>query len=87
MERSMRVYVKNTGDKLPGWVKRKTDKPTAFMMTTKIQNVKVGVYGGERRVLGTLAPEVLTYLKALGLTPNVFTDKNVSVHQIFPKKE
>lgn len=86
MERSMRAYVRNTGDKLPGWVKRETDKPTAFMMTTKIQHVKVGIYGGERRVLGTMAPEVMMYLKALGLKPDVFTDKNATVNPHSLKK-
>ena len=41
MERSMRQYVETNDCTLSGWVRRKTKKPTAFMMTTKFASIMV----------------------------------------------
>jgi len=50
MERSMRQYVEQTGEKLPGWDHKPTDRPTSFMMTTKFTGIMVIKIGNERRL-------------------------------------
>lgn len=76
MEKSMRTYIKNTGKLLPGWDKHRTDRPTAFMMSTKIINVSVIKVGETRLIPGGLYKEIPPYLEALGVTQNVFTEVN-----------
>lgn len=73
MERSMREYLKVNGCVLTGWVRRKTKKPTAFMMTTKFSSVMVITMGRLRQLARPLKQIQLEYLKALGVTPEVFT--------------
>jgi transposase len=73
MERSMRQYVKANDCSLPGWVKRLTKKPTAFMMTTKFASVLVITIGPKRQLARPLKDFQLEYLKALGVTSAVFT--------------
>ncbi|WP_320044825.1 DUF4277 domain-containing protein [uncultured Desulfobacter sp.] len=51
VERDLNLYVKNTGNLLPGWDKRMTKSPTAFMMTTKFLNVLVITAGKQRHWL------------------------------------
>ena len=41
VERTLRVHVETTGNTLPGWDKKATQKPTAFMMMTKFAAVIV----------------------------------------------
>ncbi len=41
VERTLRVHVETTGTPLPGWDKKATQKPTAFMMMTKFAAVMV----------------------------------------------
>jgi len=74
IERTLRKYVKDTGQTLPGWDGRRTTRPTAFMMTTKFIKIFVVRIGGMRKLARPLEPYQLEYLKALGLTPRVFTD-------------
>jgi transposase len=73
MERAMRQYVKAKSCTLPGWVRRKTKKPTAFMMTTKFASVMVITRGKYRQLVRPLKAYQLEYLKALGVTAEVFT--------------
>jgi transposase len=74
MERNMRAYLKKEKKEVIGWVNRKTDKPTSFMMTTAISGIMVVSIKGRRMLLGSLSERQLGYLEALGLTSNVFTD-------------
>lgn len=74
IERSLRNYVKETGQTLPGWDGRRTTRPTAFMMTTKFIKIFVLKINGVRKLARPLETQQLEYLKALGLTPRVFTD-------------
>ena len=76
MERSLRTYVENTGNKLPGWDKKMTDRPTAFMMSTKFININVIKIGNRRLIPRGLRNEILPYLKALGVDEKVFTELN-----------
>ncbi len=73
MERSLRLYVEETDDLLPGWEKRMTNKPTAFMMSTKFINILVITVGKQRKLAKPLNKVQLKYLKALSVNPNVFT--------------
>jgi transposase len=73
MERSMRRYVEANDCTLPGWVRRRTKKPTAFMMTTKFSAIMVITMGLQRQLVKPLKAIQLEYLKALGVTAEVFT--------------
>jgi transposase len=72
IERAMREYVQVNDCTLPGWVRRRTKKPTAFMMTTKFASVMLVTIGGLRQLTKPLKPIQLEYLKALGVTPDEF---------------
>jgi len=73
MERSMRQYVETNDCELPGWVRRKTRKPTSFMMTTKFSSIMVVSIGNHRQFAKPLKAVQLEYLKALGVTADTFT--------------
>ena len=73
MERAMRQYVKDHDCTLPGWVRRKTKKPTSFMMTTKFSSIMVITMGSHRQLAKPLKPFQLEYLEALGVTADAFT--------------
>jgi len=73
MERSMRQYVEANDCTLPGWVRRQTKKPTAFMMTTKFASVMVITIAHHRQLAKPLKLFQREYLKALGVTAEAFT--------------
>ena len=73
MERSMRQYVETNDCTLPGWVRRKTKKPTAFMMTTKFASVMVITVDRQRQLTKPLKPFQQEYLQALGVPIDAFT--------------
>ena len=72
MERSMRQYVEQTREKLPGWDHKPTDRPTSFMMTTKFMGVMVIKIGNERRLSKPLYSDQKAFLMALGIKPSCF---------------
>jgi transposase len=74
MERSMRIRLKKTKKEVIGWEKRKTDKPTAFMMTTVIVGIMVAIVAGTRILLHPPDARQTDYLSALGLNSDVFID-------------
>lgn len=84
MERSMRAYVENAKTTLPGWDRKETTKPTAFMMTTKMTGIMVAKIGGERSMLCGPGPEPSTFLEALGLGPPAFLDPHCQCNPIIP---
>ena len=86
MERSLRTYVENTGIKLPGWDKKMTDRPTAFMMSTKFININVIKIGNRRLIPRGLRKEIPPYLKALGVDEKVFTELNSMCEPIIRQK-
>ena len=73
MERSMRQYVETHDCTLPGWVRRKTKKPTAFMMTTKFASIMVVTLDRHRQLSKPLKPHQLEYLTALGVPVEAYT--------------
>jgi len=73
MERQMRAHVESTGMPLPGWDKKTTERPTAFMMMTKFAGVLVYKVGPERQLARPLSAVHQQYLVALGLAATCFT--------------
>ena len=72
IERSMRLYIKDNKTTLTGWVRRRTKRPTSFMMSTKFHTVLVIKSGNQRQLAKPLKPVHLEYLKALDVRPDVF---------------
>jgi transposase len=73
MERQMRAHVESTGMPLPGWDKKPTERPTAFMMMTKFAGVLVCKVGPRRQLARPLSTIQQQYLVALGVSATCFT--------------
>ena len=84
-ERSMRNYVENTGNLLPGWAGRLTDKPTSFMMTTAVAGIMVARIGSRRSLLCPPQKRPMAFLVAMGLDESVFTDPSCRCTPILPR--
>jgi transposase len=86
MERSMRIYIKNTGEDLPGLNKQRTKRPTSFMLSVMITNVKMLVTKSSTRVF-TKEPDstALEFLNALGLRQDVFENPNSICRPVIPQ--
>lgn len=72
IERSMRQYIERKQTTMTGWVRRRTKRPTSFMMSTKFHTVLVIKSGKHRQLAKPLNPVHLEYLKALDVQPEVF---------------
>jgi transposase len=72
IERDLKLYVKKTGNPLPGWKRRKTKTPTSFMMTTKFLNIMVITIGKQRKLAKPFSRIQLHYLEALKVKPECF---------------
>ena len=72
IERSMRLYVENTGRDLPGWKNRRTVRPTSFMPMTKFAGAIVIVSETGRRINKRLTKHQKEYLIALGIRRDAF---------------
>jgi hypothetical protein len=68
----MRKYIQANDRTLPGWLRRRIKKPTAFMMTTKFSSGMLVTSGGLRQLTKLQKPIQLKYLKALAVTPDDF---------------
>jgi transposase len=73
VERALRVHVETTGNTLPGWDKKETLKPTAFMLMTKFAAVLVLKVGPHRQLAQPLSAVQQAYLRALGVPATAFT--------------
>jgi transposase len=72
IERSMRLYVEENQTTITGWVRRRTKRPTSFMMSTKFHTVLVIKSGDDRQLAKPLKPVHLEYLRALDVNPEIF---------------
>lgn len=72
IERTMRQYLEREQTVITGWVRRKTKRPTAFMMSTKFHTILVIKMKNKRRLARPLKPVQLEYLHALDIDPKVF---------------
>jgi transposase len=73
MERSLRIHVETTCNALPGWDKKETTRPTAFMMMTKFASVLVLKVGPQRQLAQAFSAVQQQYLAALGVPAACFT--------------
>jgi hypothetical protein len=73
MERTMRTYVDTARTPLPGWDKKVTERPTAFMMVTKFAGVIVLKCGHDRQLARPLSAVQHQYLAALDVPATCFT--------------
>jgi transposase len=73
MERAMRRHVDTTSTPLPGWDKKTTERPTAFMMVTKFAGVIVLKCGHDRQLARPLSAVQHHYLTALDVPATCFT--------------
>ena len=73
IEYNMRRYVKEEDKDLPGWNKRRTAKPTSFMLMISFQYLMILKIGNHRRLNRPLSSKQLEYLRALGLNSQIFT--------------
>ena len=73
MERAMRRHVDTTSTPLPGWDKKATKRPTAFMMVTKFAGVIVVKLGHDRQLARPLSVVQQHYLTALDVPATCFT--------------
>ena len=73
LERAMRTYVDSTNTPLPGWDKKVTERPTAFMRMTKCAGVIVVKRGPHRQLARPLAVVQQHYLTALDVPATSFT--------------
>jgi len=73
MERTMRLNLAASQQKITGWQKRQTSRPTSFMMTTKFIGVFVLTSHRGRRLAKPLSSIQIQWLALLELTPDIFT--------------
>jgi transposase len=73
LERALRLHVATTGNALPGWDKKETMRPTAFMMMTKFATIIVVKVGPQRQLAQALSAVQQQYLAALGVPATCFT--------------
>jgi transposase len=73
MERTLRRHVDTTRTPLPGWDKKVTERPTAFMMVTKFAGVIVVKLGSHRQLARPLSGVQHQYLTALDVPATCFT--------------
>jgi transposase len=73
IERTMRRHVDTTRRPLPGWDKKATERPTAFMMVTKFTGVIVLKLGHDRQLARPLSEVQHQYLTALDVPATSFT--------------
>ncbi len=72
IERSMHQYIERNDTDLPGWKRRRTERPTTFMLTTKFKGVMIVKIGNERQLSRALTGQQKEYLRALNVTPAIF---------------
>jgi transposase len=73
MERTMRQSVEERDEPVAGWDHKPTRRPTSFMMTTKFSGVMVIKIGPKRILNREFSPEQRQFLRALPVSPDVFT--------------
>jgi len=73
MQRQMRQHLEKTNATIEGLDRRKTTRPTSYMMTTKFSNILILKVDQSRMLKKPLSPTQQAYIKALGLTEEIFT--------------
>lgn len=72
IEREMRQYVEREKRDLPGWKRRRTTRPTTFMLMTNFQRIMIIKIGANRRLNKPFTEKQMEYLVSLKVDPNAF---------------
>ena len=72
IEREMRQYVESEKRDLPGWKKRRTTRPTTFMLMTSFQRIMIIKIGDNRQLNKPFTEKQMEYLVSLKVDPNAF---------------
>jgi len=73
IERCLRNYIKEKETIITGWNKQQTERPTAFMMSTKFCSMHVLKKANTRCLSRKITDTQFQYLEALGLDESIFT--------------
>jgi hypothetical protein len=71
-ERVMRQYVQREKRDLPGWKRRRTTRPTTFMIMTNFQRIMIIKIGDNRQLNKPFTEKQMEYLVSLKVDPNAF---------------
>jgi len=74
IEREMRQYVEREKVDLPGWKRRRTKRPTAFMLMTSFERIMIIKIGDNRRLNKPFTEKQMEYLVSLKVDPNAFIE-------------
>ena len=69
----MRKHLAATDATVPGWDDKPTQRPTSYMLTIKFKGLLILKLGEQRRFAKPLSETRLAFLRALGLSPSIFT--------------
>ncbi len=72
IEREMRQYIRREKRDLPGWKRRRTTRPTTFMLMTNFQRIMIIKIGDNRRLNKPFTEKQMEYLVSLKVDPNAF---------------
>jgi transposase len=72
IERQMRRYIEIEKRDLPGWKKRRTTRPTTFMLMTNFQRIMIIKIGDKRQLNKPFTEKQMEYLVSLKVDPNAF---------------
>ncbi|KPA10663.1 hypothetical protein MHK_009129 [Candidatus Magnetomorum sp. HK-1] len=70
----MRQYIYESETTLPGWDKKRTKRPTSFMMLTKFMGMMIIKIGTKRVLSKALSSDQKEYLLALKLNFDIFVN-------------
>jgi transposase len=73
MQRQMRQHLEENNSSIEGLNRRKTTRPTSYAMTTKFRSILILKVGQFRMLKKSLTLTQQAYIKALGLTEEIFT--------------
>nr|MBF0223799.1 IS1634 family transposase [Desulfobulbaceae bacterium] len=76
MQRQMRQHLEKTNSTIEGLDRKKTTRPTSYVMTTKFTCILILKVGQSRLIKKPLTPAQQSYITALGLTEGIFTSQH-----------
>jgi len=85
MERSMRLYLKQTKTTVPGWDNKSTSRPTSYMVTKVFFGIQAILFKDQRFFLKEPTDRQFAFLSALGLDSQVFLDPLCQCTPIIPE--
>ncbi len=72
IERQMRRYIEIEKRDLPGWKKRRTTRPTTFMLMTNFQRIMIIKIADKRQLNKPFTDKQMEYLVSLKVDPDAF---------------